>query len=107
MTLAKLVYGATESFPKTEQFGLALQLRRSAVSVPSNIAEGAARGSSKEFAHYLSIALGSLAELDTQLELAVQLGFIGDTATINSQRLTTAKLVTKLRQSIQARTTDH
>ena len=68
--LAKDVYAITQGFPKEEQFGLALQLRRSAVSIPSNIAEGAARRSTKELLHFLYMAAGSASELDTQLEIA-------------------------------------
>lgn len=70
IALSKLVYAKTASFPKSEAFGLTSQIRRSAVSVASNIAEGAARNSSKEFSHFIGIALGSLAELHTQLIIA-------------------------------------
>ncbi len=69
-TLAVDVYRATAGFPPAERFGLASQLRRAAVSVPSNIAEGWARNHRKEFANFVGIALGSLAELETQLEIA-------------------------------------
>lgn len=102
-----MTYALTARFPKVEQFSLAAQMRRSAVSIPSNIAEGAARRSSREFVQFLSVALGSLAELDTQLELAEQLGMAHDTADVRAQHATTARLVTKLRQSIVARSTDH
>ncbi len=73
--LAKEVYGLTTRFPREEIYGLSAQLRRSALSVPSNIAEGAARNSTKEFVQFLYIALGSLAELETQLILAKELAF--------------------------------
>ena len=76
MKLAKEVYSLTASFPKEEMYGLSSQTRRASVSIPSNIAEGAARGSSKDFSRFLYISLGSLAELETQLLLAVDLGFI-------------------------------
>jgi four helix bundle protein len=76
VVLATSVYELTEAFPKSEIYGLISQMRRAVVSVPSNIAEGAARYSTKEFAQFLSIAGGSLSELDTQLEIAFKLGFI-------------------------------
>lgn len=75
MLLVEEVYSLTSTFPREEQFGLISQMRRAAVSVPSNIAEGAARNGTKELIHFLAIATGSLAELDTQLELAVRLGY--------------------------------
>lgn len=76
MELASEVYSITGRFPREELYGLSLQIRRSAVSVPSNIAEGAARNSKKEFAQFLYVALGSVAELETQLMLASRMGFL-------------------------------
>ena len=76
MTLATDIYKLTELFPRSEIYGLTSQLRRAAVSVPSNIAEGAARRSSKEFSQFLSIAGGSLSELDTQVEIAANLEYL-------------------------------
>lgn len=76
VALATHIYEITEAFPKSEVYGLASQMRRAAVSVPSNIAEGAARLSSKEFAQFLNIAGGSLSELDTQIEIAYNLNYI-------------------------------
>jgi four helix bundle protein len=67
LDLVEKVYSMTRSFPKEEVYGLTLQMRRSAVSVPSNIAEGAARGSKKEFIQFLYIALGSLEEFKISL----------------------------------------
>jgi four helix bundle protein len=76
VSLATQIYQITENFPKTEIYGLTSQMRRAVVSVPCNIAEGAARFSSKEFGQFLNIAGGSLSELDTQLEIAHNLGFL-------------------------------
>ena len=73
---AKEIYHNTEHFPATERFGLISQLRRAAVSIPTDIAEGAGRKSKKEFINFLSIALGSLSEIDTFLLLARDLKFI-------------------------------
>lgn len=75
MELVVAVYDLTRSFPPEERYGLVNQMRRAAVSIPSNIAEGNARESSKEYFKHLSIAQGSLAELQTQLEIALRLGF--------------------------------
>ena len=72
------VYKITESFPKSEMYVLFSQLRRCAVSIPSNIAEGSSRNNPKEFTQFLYIAQGSLSELDTQLILAQLLGYIQD-----------------------------
>jgi four helix bundle protein len=76
MQLVEAVYAATRTFPKEEMFGLAGQMRRAAVSVPSNIAEGQGRESLKSFAQFLVQAQGSLYELETQIELARNLGLI-------------------------------
>ena len=76
MCLAEEVYRLSGRFPKHEIYGLASQLQRSAVSLPSNIAEGHGRNSRKEFNHFLGIALGSLAELETQLILAQHLNYL-------------------------------
>jgi len=76
MSLAEIVYRATEGFPKAESFGLVNQIRRCAISIPSNIAEGAARNSTREFVQFLGISCGSLSELETQIELATRLGYL-------------------------------
>jgi four helix bundle protein len=74
------VYKASERFPKEEKFGLTSQIRRAAVSVPANIAEGAARSTSKEFAYFLANAQGSASELETELLIARRLGYLEETA---------------------------
>ncbi|MBN1664244.1 MAG: four helix bundle protein [Deltaproteobacteria bacterium] len=73
MDIVTDVYRITELFPLEERFGLTSQMRRCAVSIPSNISEGAARNTHKEFVNFLHIAQGSLAELDTQMEIALRL----------------------------------
>jgi len=74
--LAQQIYKITERFPSNEQFGLTSQVRRAAVSIPSNLAEGVVRQTKKEFLNFLHIAKGSLSELDTQLEIARRLEYL-------------------------------
>jgi four helix bundle protein len=76
MTLAEHIYDATKGFPQDERFGLTSQMRRVAISVPSNIAEGRGRGTDAELTRFCGIAYGSLMELETQVELAHRLGFL-------------------------------
>jgi four helix bundle protein len=78
MELVENIYRLTCKFPKNEQYGLISQMRRSAVSIPSNIAEGAARNSHREFIQFLYISLGSLSEIETQLSLAQRLSYVRD-----------------------------
>ncbi len=80
MLLVEEVYRATSAFPADERLGLTMQMRRCAVRVPSNVAEGAARRSTSEYLRFLSIARGSLAELSTQIEIARRLGFLARNA---------------------------
>ncbi len=75
MDLVIEIYKLTENFPKTEQYGIISQMRRAAVSIPSNIAEGRRRGSKKEFKQFLVIAYGSGAELETQIEITKRLNY--------------------------------
>ena len=76
MDFVKHVYQATEKFPKSEIYALSSQMRRAAVSITSNLAEGAARKGKKEFSQYLYIAQGSISEIDTQIELSFILNFL-------------------------------
>jgi four helix bundle protein len=80
--LVKVIYSLTAQFPQSEQFGLVSQMRRCAVSIPSNIAEGCGRFSDKELIHFLYIVLGSASELETQVIISVELGFISKIASL-------------------------
>ena len=102
MGLAKSVYLLTETLPAPERYGLISQMRRAAISVPSKIAEGQARQGSKEFLHFLSHATGSLAELDTQMLLSIDLGFCKeeDVAPITDQILEIQKMIASIRRKL-------
>lgn len=82
MDFVEAVYRQSAGYPKEELYGLTSQIRRAAVSVPSNIAEGAARQGNKEFIQFLYISLGSLSEVETQTMLAKRLGFTNDTESL-------------------------
>jgi four helix bundle protein len=86
MDLVEDIYILTASFPTDEKFGLVSQMNRAAVSIPSNIAEGAGRNSDKDFAHFISIAIGSLYELNTQIVLSERLGYINQTQSQELQK---------------------
>ena len=103
MTLAKAVYTLTSTFPREETYGLTSQMRRAAVSIPSNIAEGAARATAKEFSHFLHIARGSLSEIDTQLKLAQDFGYPGDFESSNTSVEQVFKLLGGLINSLKAK----
>ena len=90
------IYELTNTFPVSEEFGLKRQLRKAAVSVPSNLAEGSARGTDKELIHFLNISLGSLAEIETQLIISKELGI---SQTIDVQ-LSELKSLNKLYQGL-------
>ena len=97
IVLAKRIYKLTGSFPAEEKFGLISQTRRAAVSIPPNIAEGQARHTTKEFVQFVSHAEGSLAEVDTQLTLAVELGYLTDAVAKES-----CDLVSELRKMLNS-----
>jgi four helix bundle protein len=95
MDLAERLYLLTDAFPKSETYGLTSQIRRAAVSVPSNLAEGCGRDSTKEFLHFIAIAVGSICELETQLLLSQRLKYIN-----TSDLETTLVLLTETRKVI-------
>ena len=96
MDLTKKVYQITKMFPKDEMYGLTSQIRRCSVSVPSNIAEGRGRNSDKEFIRFLNISLGSLYELQTQLELALAFKYISNFDEINDLSIEIEKMLNSL-----------
>jgi len=100
MQLVKAVYQMTSAFPAEERYGLAQQMRRAAVSIPSNIAEGAGRNGVKEFLNFIGISQGSLAELETQLQLSVMLGFAAPDHPAFELANSTGKLLTGLHRKL-------
>jgi four helix bundle protein len=103
MDLVQEIYRLSSALPGDERFGLMTQMRRAAVSIPSNIAEGAARGSTKELVQFLSIALGSASELDTQLELLHRLGYAVDTAVVQARVDSVSSQLAALRAKLRAK----
>jgi four helix bundle protein len=103
MTLVELVYACSAAFPDVERFGLTAQIRRSAVSVPSNIAEGAARRSTPDYLRFLSISRGSLSELDTQLQIAARLGYTKISTEISECIDSVFSMLTGLMNSLQTK----
>jgi four helix bundle protein len=104
MVLVKDIYRLTDGFPASEKYGLAAQLRRAAVSVPSNIAEGQARSGTKEFLQFLSHASGSLAEMETQVLLSMDLGYCEPphTAAIMQEIVELQKMLAAIRRKLRA-----
>ena len=95
------IYSISSNFPKSELFVLTFQMRRAAISIPSNIAEGAARKSKKEFIRFLYISLGSISEIETQIQIAIRLGFIEE---FNfSQTIYIRKMLLGLVKSLQSK----
>ncbi len=105
MTLAKDVYNVTRGFPRDEKFGLVSQMRRAAVSIPSNIAEGQARKTTNEFVQFISHSEGSVAELETQLLLSAELGFCNQSKATEILALLAElrKMLNALRRTLQKR----
>jgi four helix bundle protein len=102
MSLTKQIYQLTQAFPEAEKFGLVSQMRRAAVSVPSNIAEGQARSTTGEFVQFLSHAAGSASELGTQLILSVELGYCSQASAQGAHALILElrKMLTALRKRL-------
>ena|SRR5688500_3892188 len=111
MALVKKVYTLSSSFPKDERFGLTSQIRRAAVSVPSNVAEGQGRDSTREFIHHLSIAYGSLMEVETQiLIIGLDLGYLDKELVAGFLRDSseTGRIINGLMRSLRRKlTTEH
>jgi len=107
--LVKSVYLISQTFPADERFGLTTQVRRAAVSVPSNIAEGQARHTTGEFIHSISHSEGSLAEVDTQLVIATEVGYCrpSDIKTAVASIGELQKMLTSLRKKLQNKHTTH
>jgi four helix bundle protein len=103
MDLVTEVYNISKQFPKDEAYGLTSQLRRAALSIPSNVAEGHGRNGPREFVHHLSIAHGSLSEVETQLEIARRLGYVDEEKPIGLNRIAgeTGKLINGLMNSLR------
>ncbi len=93
MDLVEDIYKITVKFPISERYGLSQQLRRAAVSIPSNIAEGASRQYNKEFVQFLYISLGSLSEIETQLEIAIRLSYISTIKETNDKMIRIRQMI--------------
>lgn len=102
LDLVEYIYRLTKAFPAEERFGLTSQLRRSAVSLPSNIAEGAGRRGKKEFIQFLYIGLGSLNEMETQIEISRRLGYISDITTFSELFLHVKRMLLKLIEKLDS-----
>lgn len=100
MQLVKILYERTRGFPAEEMYGLTSQMRRAAVSVPSNVAEGAARNGAKEFIQFLGVAKGSLSELETQLLISADLGYLEQKDVIFDKVEEVSRLISGLHKSL-------
>jgi len=101
MDLVEQIYKITRNFPKEELYGLTSQVRRAVISIPSNIAEGHCRNGRREFIHHISIALGSLGEVETQVILAQRLGYIADSASMLEMASEVGRLLVGLMHSLE------
>ena len=103
ITLARRIYEVTSHFPANEKFGIVSQMTRAAVSIPSNIAEGAGRNSNKDFVHFLSIAIGSIFELHTQITICEQIGYVTaeEAKELDEQTFTLQQQIYSYRQRIE------
>jgi len=100
MDISVKIYCLTSNFPNNEQFGIISQMRRCSVSVASNIAEGAGRGTNNDFKRFLSIALGSLFELETQILLSIRLNYMSNDEILLSEINHLENMIFKLKQSL-------
>ena len=103
INLARKIYEVTGNFPANEKYGIVSQMTRAAVSIPSNIAEGAGRNSNKDFANFLCIAIGSIFELHTQIAICEQIGYINEETTkqLEQQIYTLQQQITTYKQRIE------
>ena len=101
--LVKAIYVVLDDFPQKEEFALSSQIRRAAVSIPSNVAEGCGRGSNKELYRFLDIASGSLAELETQIFIAKELGYISDSSNVDDLMMKVQKLLVGFKKKNKTR----
>ena len=99
--LVELIYQETNHFPKAEKYGLVSQMRRSAISIPSNIAEGAGRTTCREYLRFLDISSGSLSELETQLIVAQRLGFLDNDEILKLQLGPIRAMLINLKRSLR------
>jgi four helix bundle protein len=108
MNLTERIYILTDSFPKSEIYGLTSQIRRSAVSIPSNLAEGHGRNSTKEFLQFIAIAFGSICELETQILLSYRLKYISteDSEMVLALLTETSKTIRGLQKALKAKIED-
>ncbi|MCT3945409.1 four helix bundle protein [Elizabethkingia anophelis] len=100
MDLVTDIYELVQNFPAEEKYNLTSQIKRSSVSIPSNIAEGAGRKSNLEFIQFLNIASGSLSELETQLEIAIRLKFITENEELFKKKIFIRIMITNLKKSL-------